>query len=60
MAAYIASQMKSDLYRVPFVMAPSSYGFAAVVVVVSALLSALLVRYRLDRLDLVSVLKARE
>jgi len=60
MAAYIASQMKSDLYRVPLVMAPSSYGFAAVVVVVSALLSSLLVRHRLNRLDLVGVLKARE
>jgi len=60
MAAYIAQQMKSDLYRVPLVMAPSSYGFAAAVVIVSALLSGLLVRHHLDRLDLVAVLKTKE
>jgi len=60
LAAYIAEQMKSDLYRVPLVMAPSSYGFAAAVVIVSALLSGLLVRNRLDHLDLVAVLKTKE
>ena len=60
LAAYIAEQMKSDLYRVPLVMAPSSYGFAAAVVIVSALLSGLLVRHRLDHLDLVAVLKTKE
>jgi putative ABC transport system permease protein len=58
--AYIAERMKSDLYRVPMVMEGSSYGFAAAVVIVSALLSGLLVRRRLDRLDLVAVLKTRE
>jgi putative ABC transport system permease protein len=52
--------MKSDFYRVPMVMAGSSYGFAAAVVIASALLSGLLVRRRLDRLDLVAVLKTRE
>ena len=57
---YIAERMKSDLYRVPMVMEWSSYGFAAAVVIVAALLSGLLVRRRLDRLDLVAVLKTRE
>jgi putative ABC transport system permease protein len=52
--------MKSDLFRVPMVMDPSSYGFAAAVVILSAILSGLLVRHRLDRLDLVAVLKTRE
>jgi putative ABC transport system permease protein len=60
MTAYIAARMKSDLFRVPMVMDPSSYGFAAAVVILSAILSGLLVRHRLDRLDLVAVLKARE
>jgi putative ABC transport system permease protein len=60
LTAYIAEQMKSDLYRVPMVMEGSSYGFAAAVVILSALLSGLLVRRRLDRLDLVAVLKTRE
>lgn len=60
MARYIAEELKSDLFRVPFVMEPSTYGFAAAVVIVSAILSGLLVRRRLDRLDLVAVLKTRE
>ena len=60
MAIGISERLKSDLFRVPFVMEPSTYGFAAAVVVVSALLSGLLVRHRLDRLDLVAVLKTRE
>ncbi|MEW6720788.1 MAG: FtsX-like permease family protein [Thermodesulfobacteriota bacterium] len=60
MARYIADELKSDLFRVPFVMEPSTYGFAAAVVVASAVLSGLLVRRRLDRLDLVAVLKTRE
>ena len=60
MTAYIAARMKSDLFRVPMVMDPSSYGFAAAVVILSAILSGLLVRSRLDRLDLVAVLKTRE
>ena len=60
MAVYISERLQSDLFRVPFVMEPSTYGFAAAVVVASALLSGLLVRRRLDRLDLVAVLKTRE
>jgi putative ABC transport system permease protein len=60
MTAYIAARMKSDLYRIPMVMDWSSYGFAAAVVIASAILSGMLVRRRLDRLDLVAVLKARE
>jgi putative ABC transport system permease protein len=60
MARHIADRMQSDLFRVPFVMDPSTYGFAAAVVVLSALLSGFLVRRRLDRLDLVKALKTRE
>jgi len=51
---------QNDLFRIPFVVAPRTYTFAAVVVLVSATVSALIVRRRLDRLDLVSVLKTRE
>lgn len=51
---------QNDLFRIPFVIAPKTYTFAAVVVLVSATVSALIVRRRLDRLDLVAVLKTRE
>jgi putative ABC transport system permease protein len=60
LCGYIVTKLGSDLYRVPLVLEPSTYGFAAAVVVVSACVSGLVVRRRLDRLDLVSVLKTRE
>ena len=57
---YIASVMDSDLYRLPVVLNPDAYAFSAGVVLAAALGSALLVRRRLDRLDLIAVLKTRE
>ncbi|MBK6296024.1 MAG: ABC transporter permease [Rhodoferax sp.] len=60
MCYYLASTMQSDLFRVPVVLVPQTYAFACVVVLVSALLSGLAVRRRLDHLDLIAVLKAAE
>lgn len=57
---YMAGNLASDLYRVPVHIPSSSYAFAAVTTVVSALLSALAVRVRIQRLDLIAVLKTRE
>lgn len=56
----VTRMLSSDLYRVPLVVSSTTYSMAAAVVVVSACLSGLIVKYRLDRLDLVAVLKARE
>jgi putative ABC transport system permease protein len=50
----------SDLYRIPLVISPSGFGFAGLLLLAAAALSALLVQRRLDRLDLVAVLKTRE
>ncbi len=52
--------LDTELYRIPLVVARSTFGFAAVVIVVAAFLSGLVVRSRLDHLDLVSVLKSKE
>lgn len=60
MCHYIALTMQNDLFRVPVVLVPQTYAFATVVVLASALLSALAVRHRLDQLDLIGVLKAAE
>ena len=60
MCHYIALTMQSDLFRVPVVLVPQTYAIAMVVVLVSALLSGLAVRRRLDQLDLIGVLKAAE
>lgn len=57
---YLAKTMGSDLFRIPVVVDPATYSLAAAVVVVSACLSGLIVRHRLDHLDLVAVLKAKE
>ncbi|HEX7124597.1 MAG TPA: FtsX-like permease family protein [Thermodesulfobacteriota bacterium] len=51
---------RSDLARLPVTIRPATYAYAVLFVVATAALSGLLVRRRLDRLDLVAVLKTRE
>ncbi|MBT9538663.1 ABC transporter permease [Thiobacillus sp.] len=51
---------RSELYRLPLILTPENYAMGASVVIVSALLSGLLLWFRLGRLDLVAVLKTRE
>lgn len=50
----------SELFRMPVVVAPSTYAVAFLIVTGAALLAGLLVRRRLDHLDLIGVLKTRE
>jgi putative ABC transport system permease protein len=50
----------SELYRVPLVVERSVYAWASLIVFASALVSALIVRRRIDRLNLIEVLKTRE
>jgi putative ABC transport system permease protein len=49
-----------EAFRLPLLLTPRSYAFAASVTPMAATVSALLVRRRLDQLDLIGVLKARE
>ena len=60
LCGYIATSIGNEMYRVPLVLEPSTYAFAALVVLAAAAVSALLVRRRLDKLDLIEVLKTRE
>jgi putative ABC transport system permease protein len=60
MCYYIAREMQNDLFRVPVVLMPQTYAISAVVVLASAALSGVAVRARLDKLDLIAVLKAAE
>ena len=53
-------RLSTELYRIPFVLNARTFGFAALVVAVAALVSGLLVAHRINRLDLVAVLKTRE
>jgi len=56
----LASTVDPETWRLPVVLTPGSYAYAAAVTLGAALASALVVRRRLDRLDLVAVLKARD
>lgn len=60
LAAAMAAGMSSELFRLPFTLSPRTYGWSVVVLVIAGVASALLVRRRLDHLDLVAVLKTRE
>lgn len=60
LVAYLVASLSIDLYRVPLVVEPIAYAYAATVVLVATILSGLFVWYRLGRLDLVAVLKTRE
>lgn len=60
MCYYIAQTMQNDLFRVPVVLVPQTYAFAVTVELVSAVLSGLAVRGRLNQLDLIAVLKTAE
>lgn len=59
--AYLATlAFNSEMFRIPLVVSRQTYGFAASIVIVAAIVSGLAVRRRLDHLDLVSVLKSKE
>jgi putative ABC transport system permease protein len=50
----------SDLYRIPLVLKPATFATASLVVLAASLAAVLVVRRRIDRLDLVQVMKTRE
>src|SRR5882757_3370556 len=52
--------LDQEVFRFPFVIANSTYGLAAATVLAASIGSALLVRRKLDDLDLIAVLKSRE
>jgi putative ABC transport system permease protein len=56
----VMRRFESDLFRLPVVALPETYLQAVGIVIVAAVVSAVLVRRRLDRLDLIAVLKTRE
>ena len=56
----IAAGFSTELYQIPVVFDPESFGFAALFVVGAATLSGWLVKRDIDRADLVSALKTRE
>ena len=60
LSAMLAHALSSELYRLPLVFSAFNFLFAFVVIVFVSVVSAFLVRRRLNGLDLVEVLKTRE
>ena len=60
LCAYLAFKFNTDLYRIPLVLGMNVYAFAALVVIVSAGISALMIWRNLAHLDMVAVLKTKE
>jgi len=53
-------QVAGEIMRARLIVEPSSYALASGIVVIATLFSALVVRERVNELDLVSVLKTRD
>jgi putative ABC transport system permease protein len=56
----VAASVDPEQWRMPVVITVRSYAIALLVALISAAISGLLVRRRLDKLDLIGVLKTRE
>lgn len=59
LSMFTIESLQTEHQRLPFVISLRTYGFAAIVTIIAALLSGLVVRRRLDRLDLIAVLKSQ-
>ncbi len=56
----IAMMRHMEVIEIPLIILPGTYLYAGAVVVAAGVASALIVRHRIDHLDLVAVLKTRE
>ncbi|HET9398594.1 MAG TPA: ABC transporter permease, partial [Sphingomicrobium sp.] len=60
LSRYVTEQFSADLYTIPFGINPATLAEGALVVMAAAAGTALLIRMRVDKLDLVHALKTRE
>jgi putative ABC transport system permease protein len=60
LATFIMLSIDSEVYRFPLVVRPQTIAWAFLTIVAASTFSGLVVRRRLDHLDLVAVLKIRE
>jgi len=59
LAAAMVAGLATESYRIPLVVSTQTYLYSALATLAAAALSGLIVRRRLDRIDLVEVLKTR-
>ena len=60
LAGLMVAMFRTELYRVPLIIDPSTYGFAMLIALGAAAASAAVVGRRIGHLDLIEVLKTRE
>jgi putative ABC transport system permease protein len=60
LASTIVTLLMTDEFYFPLVILPATYAYAALCILGAGMVSALIVRRRIDTLDLVGVLKTRE
>jgi putative ABC transport system permease protein len=56
----ITQLIHTETFELPVIIEPRTYAYATLVTLAAGVVSALIVRQRIDRLDLISVLKTRE
>jgi putative ABC transport system permease protein len=56
----IVQLIHTETFEIPLVIEPRTYAYATLVTVAAAIVSGLIVRRRIDTMDLTAVLKARE
>jgi len=60
LARGMVRSFSSELFTMPLIVGADVYVYSSAVVIAAALISALIVRRRIDRLDMIAVLKTRE
>jgi len=60
LCAYLAFRFDTDLYRIPLQLDLNVYAFAALVVILSSIISGMMIWRNLGHLDMVAVLKTKE
>lgn len=60
LSVFVLLSFSSEVYRIPLVITPANLAWSILTVAAAATVSGLAVRRKLDRLDLVAVLKTRE
>lgn len=59
-ALAMVAGFSNEIYQMPLILGPEVYAYSSIVVCLAAIVSGLVVRRRVDRLDMIAVLKTRE
>lgn len=60
LSAVIISLTHAETFSIPLIIEPGTYAYAALATLLAGVVSALIVRHKVDQLDMVAVLKTRE